>query len=237
MDIEKYQTLTGITVADSEQALIKASIRKTKSILENLLGYSLSKSEANDNQYEEKGKSAADCLFGNDIDEDNLLPADSVTGAYRLFSYNNADEFFMTDPFTRLYKVKLVFIKPGEDPNGVTIKTFDDDDIRVHMKQGFSKYIQRCEDCFCLCACDDCIQIAIDADWMFEGCLPDELLYVWCDMVTYESDCKKDIKSESLGTHSYTKFDRKDPQFFDSNIAVIKKYAGPNGSVGQIPTL
>lgn len=230
MTIAQYQELTGTTVPASKQSSVTAQIRRSRANLEALLGYTLDKKKVNDNQYEELGKTQNECGCVSDINEDELLDADTVTNAYRLYPYNPDDRFLSTDPFTKLHSVKLVMVRPGiEGKDGITIKTFDNEDLRVAMKNGFSKYIERCEDCLCLCSCRECVQLAVDADWLYDACLPDDLLYLWAEMVTYEINCKKDIKSESLGSHSYTKFDRKIPQDLPQNITLLQKYAGPNG--------
>lgn len=240
MDIEKYQELTGITVSASNQAAVKAQIKRAKTTLETLLGYTLTKNKVNENEYEEKGKTKVDCAFLTlsqiDIDSD-LNPADEVVSGYRLFRYNELDKYLTADPFTKLNAVKLVFIESGDEPNGITIKTFNSNHLRVQKLQGFSKYIEICRECWCLCECKTCVQVAIDADWLYEDCLPNELLYLWADIVTYEVDCKKNIKSESVGPHSYTKFDKTLPQDLPKNLAVIQKYAGPNGTAFRTITV
>lgn len=230
MTIEQYQTITGITVPASSQALVTAQLKRAKNMLEQILGYTLDKNKVSENHYEELGKTNSEGIITS-IDFDNLLPPDDVQGAYRLFAYNDKDSYFSVDPFMKLNSVKLVFIKMGDEPNGVTLRTFDEEQLRVHISSGtVSKYIQRCRDCFCLCDCTECVQLAVDADWLYEDCLPFELQLLWADMATYYANCKRDVKSETLGSHSYTLFDNKEPQNKPENMAVIKKYAGPNGS-------
>lgn len=235
MNVTKYTELTGITVSQSKQARFTANIRKTKAILESMLGYPLTKKDAQINQYEEAGKTASEC--GCDNIDGELSDADEVVGAYRLFPYNGKDPFLEVDPFTRLHTVKLVHIRSGDEPNGVTVRTFEQDQIRVQMRQGFSKFIEKCDDCYCLCECSDCVQLAIDADWMFDSCLPDELLYIWAEMVTYESKPKKDLKRETLATHTYERFDRKNPYELSENLKILTKYAGPNGTLSRTLTV
>lgn len=236
MNIAKYTELTGISVPTSKRAKYEAQIRRTKALLEGLLGYTLDKTKVNTNQYKELGKTQRECEGWDE--GDTLQDPDDVITAYRLFPYNPDDVFLSTDPFTVLNKVKLVFIKSGEDENGVTIKTFDADELRVQWKNGFAKYIQKGFSEFCVCRCPEGnVQLAVDADWLYDACLPDELLYLWADMVTYEVDIKRDIKSESMGPHSYTKFDRQAPFYLQANQVVLQKYAGPNGSAQRSLTL
>lgn len=230
MSPTKYTELTGITVKN--EALTKAQINRTRSMLETMLGYPLCSSKQQENLYNELGKSQEDCACP-DVNLDNLDDPDEVQGAYRLFPYNRNDMFLAVDPFVKFYKAKLVFVKAGDGANGVTLKTFDEERIRVEVgRQGFSKYLENCKSCWCDCNCDECVQLAIDAEWGFnEQTIPEDLKFVWAEMVTYYSNPKQDVKSESILTHSYTKFDRVEPQLESHNMAVIKKYAGPFGSV------
>ncbi len=239
MTIEKYQELSGITLPQSRIAAVTAQIRRTRNMLETMLGYSLKKEI--ENFYEEKGKATNEfslCGFIRDINEATLDAPDEVIGSYRLFDYNAKDVNFKVDPFTQVHAVKLVFVKIGDEPNGITHKTFDDDLVRVHKTGKISKYIERCRECFCSCQCKNaCVQLAVDADWLNEDCLPEDLLYVWVDMVTYYGNCKVDIKRETLGTHTYEKFDRKPAEEVTGNLAVLKRYAGPNGSLSRTVTI
>lgn len=236
MDIEKYQELTGTTVEDSDIASVNALIRRTRITLETMLGYSLLKSKAGINQYEEKGKATVDCIFrgiAGELDNLTLSDPDEVVGSYRLFSYNKADQYFKVDPFTKLYTVKLVFIRTGDEPNGITHKTFSDSKVRVHREGTITKYIERCKDCICTCLCDNCVQLAVEADWLNEECLPEDLQFIWSDMVAYYSDPKRFITSETLATHSYKQEMAPAPEELEDAKAIIAKYAGPNGSVSK----
>lgn len=234
MDLETYEELTGITVPSGQQATVEAQIRRTQRILESMLGYTLDPSLIDENLYNELGKSPTECPCP-DVDADSLLPADDVVFAYRMYNYNHDDKYLFIDPFTEIHKVKLV-------KDDVTFKTFTDEEIRV--QHGLvNKYIENCKKpCACLVECR-CVQLAVDATWQFYcdssigQCLPDDLLYVWADMVTYYVDCKKDVKQESIGSHSYTKFDRDKPQNELENISVLKKYAGPHGSLTKVINL
>lgn len=230
MTLEQYQILTGTTVSAANTAIVTAQLARTQAILETMLGFTLTPAERNTNLYTELGKTTNECGCSN-IDEDNLLPADSVTYAYRMYDYNEKDRYLFVDPMTAVHKVKLV-------KDGVTVKTFTTDEYTVNFDQnGLAKFIDvNCKECLCVCICKQCVQLAVDATWAFET-IPDDLLYVWADMVTYYADCKTDVKSETLGTHSYTKFDRREAEFLPHNLAVIKKYAGPYGSVTKVVTV
>lgn len=240
MDLSKYQELTGITVSASKQTYMTAQINRATAMLETMLGFTLNPDNVTQNLYNEVGKSRDDCACPNvEIEEDRLDEPDEVVTAYRLFPYNSLDQFLSVDPFTRIHKVKLVYVKPGTGNNGITLKTFEDDQIRVNYgRDGIGKYLELCRTCWCQCNCEGCVQLAVDADWVWpEGSdIPVDLLYVLADMVTHYSDQKRNIKSESITTHSYSKFENTAPETEPNNLAVIKRYAGPHGSVTVMPT-
>lgn len=234
MTLAEYQTLTGITVAASDQARVTAEIAKSRRILETMLGYTLDPALVNTNLYNELGKTDTDCACPI-VDIDSLDDPDPVVTAYRLYDYNLTDQFFHVDPFTIINAVKLVYIKQGESPSGITVKTYDDEDIREHQgRDAWSKYIEYTPHTFWYCRHDHHIQLAVDAVWQFPTTIPDDLNYVWADMVTYYADCKKDLKSESILTHSYTKFDKEIPETLSHNQAVLSRYAGPHGTLSRI---
>lgn len=237
MNLTDYQTLTGVTVPTAQQARVTAAIAKTQSMLETLLGFTLTTADVTTNLYTELGKTQQEC-FCPSVNLENLQDPDAVVGAYRLFRYNDLDKYFHIDPFSRVHAVKLVFIKEGAGDNGITLKTFDWDDIRINYgREGFAKYIEHCLDCLCKCNCADCVQLAVDADWLWtEGDIPTDLQYLWADMITFYSDDKKsEIKSESIDTHSYTRFDKTPPENEPHNVAILRRYAGPYGSVTVMP--
>lgn len=223
MNITEYQELSGINVASKDVDRVTATISKTQKILEGMLGYSLDTRDTN--EYNEIGKTITECPC--DINLDNLSAPDSVEFAYRLFTYREDDKYLSIDPATVIYAVKLV-------KDGVTVKTLDSDDYRAHFKNGLIKFIER-RKLWCDVECEF-VQLAVDAEWAFEE-VPDDLLYIWADMITYYSDLNKDIKSQVLGTHSYTKFDNREPENKSENLSIIKKYAGPNGSLNRTVTV
>lgn len=231
MDISTYEQLTGLVVSATDEAKILAQIDRTQSILEGLLGFSIDPTIASENQYVETGKTKTDCPCDT---PDDLDPADQVISAYRLFPYNKDDHYLVIDPATVINAVKLV-------RNGVTFKTIDD--FRANYKNGYIKYLEQIK-CWCTCNdyCDQ-VQLAVDASWLGSDIdyneipLPNDLLRVWADMVNFYSDPKNNIKSETLGTHSYTKFTNDPPEMLLVNISTIKKYAGPNGSIYKTITI
>lgn len=224
MDIAKYEELAGITVETADVDKVSAMILKTQSILETMLGFTLVDADRDDNQYVEIGKTALECPFSYDVD--SLLAPDVIVYAYRVFSLDKRAKYLTIDPATEIHAFKLV-------KNGVTLKTLDLDDYTFHYKDGLIKYIELCD---CVCECMEfcsCTQLAVDATWAFSE-IPSDLNYIWVDMVTYYSDEKKDLRSETLATHSYTKFDKNEPQYFEQNLAILRKYAGPNGSLIRV---
>ncbi len=234
MDLKKYKKLTGITISQSDEASYLVAIRRTQIQLENLLGFTLDP-QNNQNLYNELGKSQNECDCPS-VETSNLLEPDEVEGSYRLFDYNANDKYWFIDPFINIYKIKLVVIRPIDGNNGITIKTFKPSDVTIRLGyKGISKYIENCISELCGCSCSDCMQLAVDAEWLNDSCIPEDLLYVWSDMVSYSVDCKNNIKSESIEGHSYTKFDNTDPSESAVNKSIINKYSGPQSSIFRIP--
>jgi len=231
MTLEQYQDLTGISVTSTNEVLVNSMIDRTQRILETMLGYTLDTDLVDDNFYTEIGKVNDDCPCYLDVDEDNLQAPDAVNYAYRLFPYNYKDKYLIIDPATEVYAVKLV-------KDGVTFSTLDTDDYRVHFQRGVAKYIERCDRwCGCGDASCQCVQLAVDAEWLWQDTFPDDLLAVWADMVTYYSDTMKDVKSQTLGTHSYTLRDKRLPESEEINVKILQKYAGPLGTLTRTVTV
>ena len=235
MNLEEYEKNTGTTVADNKKSLVSAKLRKARRTLENLLGYTLDRNKITQNIYNETGK-APNGSTCPDVDTSNLLPADEVIGAYRLYSYNEDDQYFHVDPFTAVHAVKLVFIRKGyPEEESITLKTFDADDIRVHFGNGgIGKYIEKRKPYYWLCGNDylNMVQLAVDADWAFQDCLTPDLQDIIVDIVQEELDPKNDIQSESIEGHSYSKKSKilsatDEPL----NIAIMERYEGPGGSL------
>lgn len=228
MDIKKYTKLTGKSVSESETATFNATIRRTKAMLETLLGFTLAPSDL----YNELGKAQADCACPK-VDTSTLLAPDEAQGVYKLFTYNKNDRFLFVDPFKEIYSVKLVYLETDSD--FVTVKTLENTKAQ-HGRDGIGKYIENCQTCACECDCDGCVQLAVEADWL--DCYPDDILYLWCDMIDYELDCNKGYKSESVDGHSWSKTNDaiSRPETLPQNVLLLKRYAGPYGSVAVMPT-
>jgi len=235
MNLTKYEEITGLTVPTARQAFVTAQLNKTRRVLERLLGFTLVSASVNTNQYTETGKTQSECPCPSTTA--TYDDPDAVIGAYRLFPYNPKDRHLLIDPASAINKVKLV--------NGsVTYRTFEADEFRPNLLHGFIKSLEVVNCCWTACNCGcNChqVQLAVDANWLWEDAgavstIPDDLLDVWAEMTTYYSDSKKDIKSETLGPHSYSKKDSGYPEEMLANLAIIKKYAGPLGSVKRALT-
>lgn len=236
MTLEQYQTLMGVTVPTAQQAKVTATIARTQSMLETLLGFTLNPAEVTTNLYTELGKTIRECACPS-VDSENLNDPDAVVGAYRLYRIHENDKFIHIDPATTVHAVKLVYIKQGTGDNGITIKTYDWNDIRVQYKGDITRFIEDCDTSICACSCSDCVQLAVDADWVWQDSadIPDDLNYLWGEMIEYYSNSKRNIKSESIDSHTYTRFDDKPPQATEENLAILRKYAGPYGSAVVMP--
>lgn len=235
MDLTLYMQLTGKTVPASKEDYYNALIKRVQTKLETILGFSFNPQVL----YTEIGKSKKGCVCP-DIPE-TLLPADEVKGIIKVFPYNYKDKNLHIDPFHDVYNVKLV--KVLENRDFITYKTFDKI-TKLYMTQGIGKYIEKCATCFCDCDCKDCVQLAVDGDWLDysdesgeESDLPLDLLYLWCDMIDYYGDPDRDIKSESVDGHSWSRGDIKAPEESQEALLLLKKYAGPFGTVTRIPTI
>lgn len=254
MDLEKYQTLTGTTVSDSDSGRYKATINRVNALLDSALGYSLVPSKNLDKT--ELGKVQFEGqLAYSPLNLDNLLPPDEPEGTYRLFPYNENDRYFKTDPFTNVYHVKLV--QPVNDDEFVTFSDLTDYASKKARK--FSKYVERQDSWFTwdwygwlkeVLGQDNGLLIAIDADWLScNNGMPLDLQYLWADMITYytsdDVSVTGNIKSESVSGHSWSKTNAGGgkggdltPDQSQSGSQIISQYVGPNGtSAIRIPTI
>ena len=235
--------MTGKTLTEAEQAQVKYQIRRAMRKLENLLGFTLDPKKINTNIYNELGK--ADSYWGwsyPNVDISKLLPPDEVIGSYRLYTFNWKDEYFHVDPFEAVHNVKLVYIRKGyPDEQGITAHTFDFDEVRPHYgKDGIGKYIERVRPWWFdhrKLRPDEQLQLAVDADWVWQDCLPDDLKWMIIDMVEAAIDPKGNIRSESIEGHSYSKYDKVVPETEPHNQTFLSKFAGPDGSASRIPTI
>lgn len=253
MNLEKYKELTGNTVPASKEAKVTATIRRTKTLLETLLGFSLKPR----NLYTELGKVHFEGYLPmipdlNNLDSLNLLePDEEQGGGYKLFPYEETDKYFHVDPFKNVYRVKLVMPLP----DGEFITVADLDNVVPSMgRDGIGKYIERHYEWFnwmwyrtykysWKANSDAGLMLAVDADWI--DCYPADIDYLWADMVEYYSSptysITGNLKSESVDGHSWSRAsanasvsDEK-PESNPSNRLLLARYAGPYGSVARNP--
>lgn len=235
MDIKTYEMLTGKVIPANKKTYFDAQIRRIQTKLENLLGYTL----APQNLYTELGKTQQDCSCSEVPEPGSLLLPDAVRGIYKVFPYNWKDLYLRVDPFYHVYQAKLVRVQ--QNSQFVTYKTFDN--IRQEfMRDGIGVTIERCENCFCDCNCKDCVQLAVDADWVDfskEGrSVPNDLLYLLCDMLDWYTDDKLNYTSESVTGHSWSKASNLvAPEKSEDALILLKRYAGPFGQVNRIPVI
>lgn len=234
MNLEKYEQLTGVKIPETKRAYYTAQLKKVQRKLETLLGFTLEPK----NLYTELGQTQVDCVCPDVPESSSLLPADAVRGIYKVFPYNAKDKYLHIDPFFDVYNVKLV--KVVDNRQFITYKTFEHFTKQYSML-GIGNHIEKCETCFCDCDCKDCLQLAVDADWIDftaeNSDIPDDLLYLWCDMLDYYADPDRNIKSESVDGHSWSKGDTKAPEEASEVQLLLKRYAGPYGSITRMPTI
>lgn len=234
MDLDKYEELMGITIPESKKTYFEAQIKRVQSKLETILGYTLKAKHL----YKELGKTQLECICPDIPESSSLLPPDEVKGIIKVFPYNYKDKFLHIDPFYDVYNVKLG--KVLDDKSFITYKTFEYF-TKQFMQQGIGNHIERCVNCLCDCDCKDCVQLIVDANWIDftdeESDIPDDLLYLWCDMVNYYADPTKDIKSESVDGHSWSRGDITAPEETLEGKLLLQRYAGPYGSITRMPTI
>src|SRR5664279_2768977 len=237
MDLTDFEELTGTTVTDSRRARVAANIERCRAKLETKLGYPLDPDKVTQNLYTETGKLPGDGFFAWNFDTITLDTPDPVVGAYRIFNFNQLDHSLHIDPFSAIHAVKLV-------RGSVTLWTLDADDFTTHAENGgLTRYIElvwpiwRARPLWntpSVYGLDPHVQLAVDADWLWpqntEGDqdIPSDLLYVWADMVEYYANQKRLVKSETVGSHSYSK-DISAPEDLDGAVTTIGNYAGGNG--------
>lgn len=236
MDQTTFTNLTGISLSSSQAARFSTVVELTDDALQEVLGWPLDPDDW-DNQYLEIGKTKDewDCFSG---DTSDLLPADDIIGLTRLYTWNPVEPYIFIDPATVIHAVKIV-------RNGITYKTFKPTDYNLQLQNGpttFGRYINVRDELHRRLLFNwplpllvfehsreaDLVQVAIDADWGFDD-LPTQLQKVQADMIYYELNVnKRDLKSESMLSHSYSKNAHPDPLVTHADI--ITKYVGPHGT-------
>lgn len=244
MDESTFTALTGTQLGSIDSDRFYSVLAVATAELEKQLGYPLDPSDWS-NLYIETGKTQDESCPDVVTDDTDLDDPDEVEGAYRLYSYTPTDRFLHIDPALAIHKVKLV-------NDGITYKTFDDDDsdnefmvkwenanpqITQYLDLSQSQWPQQLWPCWKRLGA---YQLAVDADWAWEveeeagegspavyG-IPQDLMSVLAHMTAdaFRGHDEADVQSESRGTHSYTKYDK---QTTAERYPILKEYAGPNG--------
>lgn len=245
MTIAEYQTLTGTTVATTDEVRMKAVIRRSESRLETLLGYSLSKqkkwSELGKVQY--SGLVPFPSLPLGDAVIANLLPPDDQTGNYQLFHFDERDTHLRINPAKEVYSAKLVL--PVDSDEFVTVAELNN--VTPYLNQaGLVTALTRYTTWFgwtwwtsLSWSSRSKLMLAVDASYV-NVCDVDkypDLAYLLADMATYYSDPNYslvgNLRSESIDSNSYSRAstgttpDKASPEGQASSIITIEKYAGP----------
>lgn len=223
MDLKsKFSDLTGIKLTNANKARFLGAMVRANSILEDLLGFSLDPDERETNQ---------------------LDTGTPPTFANRIFPLRRYDQYHHIDPSSAVYAVYLL-------RNNAVDQTFNTDEWSARYTRGIYKYLTINRflnlpafyntyflDTFfqVINSQYDNFALLVDAQWLFDPAngLPDDLMGVWCEMVTYYADNKRQIKSETLGTHSYSKFQQETPEEIEANRRILQKYAGPRGTINR----
>ena len=231
MKVYQYIQLTGETVRNENK--LQLILDNVQSRLETLLGYTLSPT----NLYTEIGKTTQ-CSCTDVLKTEDLLPATPTRGSIKIFPYNAKDKKWRVDPFYEVYAVKLVRV--GGKGRVVTVKDFDSY-LPEYSSNGIGNYIAKCTEGGCDCGCSGCVQLAVAADWVdFEekvDSVPNDLVYLLIDMAKFYGDPTRDIKSESVDGHSWTRGNTTPPEHRPEMQLLLKRYAGPYGSVVRIPVV
>lgn len=219
-----FQALTGYELDDTQASRFDTIAEAVIAELEMLLGWPLDP-DSWDNQYIEIGKSQIEG-FCPDADSDAELDSpDAVVGSYRLYTFDQATDVYLPiDPATAIHAVKMV-------ENNITCKTYEAREYLFKTMNGAPQIIKYIGIKKLMCI--SCARVkgprtfAIDADWAYEE-LPADLKKVLADMIAYQMDEKSDVKSESVVSHSYSKFDRGTP--LQIHARTLQRYAGPHGT-------
>jgi hypothetical protein len=232
VDQPTFTKLTGRTLTTAQATLLAGSAETAKRELEDLLGWPLDP-DCWDDQYLERGKTQSEGVCVDDATE--LDAPDDVVGSTRIFNWNPDDYYLQTDPLVTIHSVKLV-------SDDVTYKTFELGEYRpqwVNGRERYAKYIEIKHDCpwylqHYSCCCLAGRQIAVDADWAFEV-VPRVLKQVWADLVWQDLNPKRDLRSQTLGPHSYTFATNETP--LTKHAPVLRQYAGPHGTAAAGVTI
>jgi hypothetical protein len=238
VDLDEYIEISGLAVKDPQRAFVTANIKKAQFMIESALGFTLDADKAAQNLYTETGQAPDDNWICGGSDAD-LLPAESEPDEkYRIFTqaepldtYYKVTALTRIDPATSISKIKLVH-------GTVNVHTFTTSELAlVTGANGYGRLVDLAVIFPNPYRCGHRLQVAVSADWLGvdDDQLPDDLLSVWADVITWLSDKTRNIKSENRGTRSYTKAETKSPLEDPINKSILDSYAGPRGTAGRVP--
>ncbi len=244
MTIAEYQTLTGITVSETDTPRVEAAIRKSEAKLEALLGYSLSApktwTELGKLQY--SGLVPFPSLPVSDEVLDNLSAADDAIDKIQLFNFDELDKHIKINPAKEVYRAKVVL--PVNEDEFITV--YDLTNALPYLNSaGLVTAITRAKSWFTwtwwnslLWSDQQNMLLAVEAEFV-DTCDVDsykDLAWVLADMVTYYSDpsysLMGNVLTESMDSHSYSRSqsggspESMAPENQSSAKLVIEKYAG-----------
>lgn len=245
MTIAEYQTLTGITVPESDVTRVNAVIRRSQAKLEGLLGYPLSKQKT----WTELGKVQYSGLVpfpSLPVSEDvlnNLAPPDDQTGDIQVFNFDELDKHIRINPAKEVYRAKVVI--PVNSEEFITIVDLDnalpylnDTGLVVAITRYYNWFTWTWWDLLSPLDRSNML-LAVEAEYV-DLCDVNkfqDLNYLLADMVTYYADpsysLMGNIVTESIDTHSYTRantgstLESRAPENQPSARMIIEKYSGP----------
>lgn len=241
--VEIYQEYTGVTVPRNLIPQYRAWGRRAIRALESKLGWQF-ESTVNINV---AGVNPGGCNC--DTNRNNLLPAPSQRGTYRVFNFSDKQPFVFVDPFTKIHAVYICRIEPEgrfvqSDDNDVVILQQVDKFAPKYFNGTFGKYIESCEEinsCSASCerGCTECTAILVDADWISNENAPDEVVYMICDYIDWMANggvASRNVESETVDGHS-VKYGgdslASEPYQNPSDLAIIQQYVGPYGMANR----
>lgn len=207
-DIAKFQDISGIELCENQIRKYQKAEDRAIHFLENELGWVFDY----ETEYVEKGQTKNPCLCPKTLkrlDETTLLPPDEVQGKVKLFPYDKKMSTIPIDPAINIYSLKLVVPMTGNAKEYITVKKLEN--IMPTASTSFANFITSVERCpgwpnICGCECNNCMMLAVDADWLEE--LPGYMLDILTEMILYfmrhpfSLESQATIKSESVDGHS-----------------------------------
>jgi hypothetical protein len=234
-DLENYLGLAPGTLDPVKYQLIINAVQKE---IEGLLGYELCP----------LSDFVPTCVDWDDLRtfDCDSLDSDCKKLLTKRFEFDPNKLWVNTDPFLRLCDVNVVncddTILELDDPCDFLIGQNGDYNVNQNSSsEGWYNGIKLCqhfakipESCLCL-GKNHCWQVEVVALWGLcypiqpkTGCIPEDLKLLMLEMMKYWHDCNRDLKSESLGNYSYSKFDYQ--SVVDKYQHILFKYANTKAS-------